>query len=48
MHAFVTRLFGPRLLLTVVAAVAVGTISAAHAAVISYTAALNGANEAPS
>jgi len=47
MQSFVTRLFGPRLLLALVAAVALGTVSAAHAAVIPYSATLNGANESP-
>ena len=47
MHAFVSRLFGPRRLLIVVAAIAVGTISAAQAAVTSYMAIIDGVTESP-
>ncbi len=42
MRSFVTRLF-----LTLVFAIAVGNVSTAHAAVTSYWAVLNGANESP-
>jgi hypothetical protein len=47
MRAFAIRLFGPRLLLTVFAAMAIGTVSAAHAAVVSYIALLDGPSESP-
>lgn len=43
MRMFVTRLFGP----VAVVAIAIGSISAAHAASTQYTAILNGANESP-
>lgn len=47
MHALVPRVFRPHLILTVVAAIVVGSTSAAHSAVVSYTANLNGPNESP-
>jgi CHRD domain-containing protein len=47
MRSFVTRLYGTRLFLTVVVAIAVGTAAAAHAAVTSYVAILDGPSESP-
>lgn len=47
MNAHMTRFLDPRMLLAIVAAVVVGTASAAHSAVISYTATLSGPNESP-
>lgn len=47
MHKFITRLFRPRRLLSVLAAIAVGTSTAAHAAVVSYQANLDGPSESP-
>ena len=47
MHPFATRWLTPRRLLFVVAAIAIGTFSAAQAAVITYTASLRGSNESP-
>lgn len=45
-NMLVTRLFGPRRLLAVVAAIAIGSISA-HAAQFQYVTNLSGANESP-
>ncbi len=47
MHTVVTRSIRPRLILAVVAAIALGTVSAAHAAVVSYIAFLDGPSESP-
>jgi len=47
MHRLVTRLLGPRRLLIVTAAIAIGAVSIAHATVTSYVTTLSGPNESP-
>lgn len=47
MRLFATRLLGSRQLLAMVAVIAIGSVTPARAAVLTYTAVLNGANESP-
>lgn len=47
MRTFVTRLFGPRMLLAVLATMLMGALSSVEAAPVSYFATLDGASESP-
>lgn len=47
MHSVATRLIRARLVLAMVAAITIGTVSAAHAAVFNYIAFLDGPSESP-